>query len=72
MSNPPSKWSDAKDNMCEICGNQADAGILGDDKYIQTRIRYACDDHYFELYTRLVAEQKEEREREKKRDDGKK
>lgn len=57
---------DVKSNMCEICGKQATAGILDDEKYIQTRIRYTCPDHYVQVYDRLRAEQKEDRERNRK------
>lgn len=42
-----------KDNMCEVCGAQATAGILDDEQYIQTRVRYTCQDHYIQVYERI-------------------
>jgi hypothetical protein len=44
---------DIKSNMCEVCGKVASAGILDDEKYIQTRIRYTCQDHYTQIYERI-------------------
>jgi CRISPR/Cas system-associated protein Cas10 (large subunit of type III CRISPR-Cas system) len=71
-SNPPSKWSDPQDNLCEICGEQATEGILGDERDIQTRIRYVCPEHYVQLYDKIQAELKEEEDRgESKRNDSK-
>ena len=52
---------DVKSNICEVCGKVAESGILDDEKYIQTRIRYTCQDHYVQAYERMRQEHAEER-----------
>ena len=48
-------------NVCEICGQKALMGILDnyyDDNNNQTRnrIRYACHDHYLQIYKKIKEE----------------
>jgi hypothetical protein len=38
-------------NICEICGQKATAGIL--DETQQIKIRYSCQDHYLQVYTKI-------------------
>lgn len=54
-----SNFTDVKDNICEICGRQATAGILDDERYKNTRIRYSCQDHTMKVYDRKASEKKE-------------
>jgi hypothetical protein len=54
-----SNFTDVKDNICEICGRQATAGILDDERYKNTRIRYSCQDHTMKVYDRIASEAKE-------------
>jgi hypothetical protein len=49
-------FRNVKDNMCEICGRQATAGILDDERYTNTRIRYSCEDHYMQIHEKMVRE----------------
>ena len=45
-------------NICEICRQQATAGILDETK--QVKIRYSCQDHYWQVYKKI----KDQREKE--------
>jgi hypothetical protein len=45
---------DVKNSVCEICGNQATAGIQDGEE-----IRYTCQDHTMKVYDRIAAEAKE-------------
>ena len=51
-------------NVCEICGQNATAGILdnevtnNNDRNIQIRIRYSCLDHYLQVYQKIQGERK--------------
>jgi hypothetical protein len=53
------KFTDVKDNICEICGRQATAGILDDERYTNTRIRYTCEDHAMKVFERIASETRE-------------
>ncbi|MDR4512118.1 MAG: hypothetical protein MRJ93_10505 [Nitrososphaeraceae archaeon] len=50
--------------VCEICGQNATAGILdnevtnNNDRNIQIRIRYSCLDHYLQVYQKIQGERK--------------
>jgi hypothetical protein len=55
-------------NVCEICGQKATAGILDNedtnhnDRDIQIRIRYSCLDHYLQIYQKVQGERKKRNE----------
>jgi hypothetical protein len=46
-------------NICEICRQQATAGILDETK--QIKIRYSCQDHYLQVYKKIKDQRKKER-----------
>ena len=47
-------------NICEICRQQATAGILDETK--QVKIRYSCQDHYLQVYKKIkIKERKKEK-----------
>jgi len=54
-------------NVCEICGQNATAGILdnevtnNNDRNIQIRIRYSCLDHYLQVYQKIQGERKKKK-----------
>ena len=57
--------SEIHNNLCEICGQKAVAGILDnydnnndDDNNYQIRIRYSCHDHYLQVYKKIKEERK--------------
>ena len=43
-------------NICEICRQQATAGILDETK--QIKIRYSCQDHYLQVYKKIKDQRK--------------
>ena len=45
-------------NICEICRQQATAGILDETK--QVKIRYSCQDHYLQVYKKITDQRKKE------------
>ena len=45
-------------NICEICRQQATAGILDETK--QVKIRYSCQDHYLQVYKKIKDQRKKE------------
>jgi len=45
-------------NICEICRQQATAGILDETK--QIKIRYSCQDHYLQVYKRSKIKERNE------------
>jgi hypothetical protein len=45
-------------NICEICRQQATAGILDETK--QVKIRYSCQDHYLQVYKMIKDQRKKE------------
>jgi hypothetical protein len=52
-------------NVCEICGQKATAGILDNedtnhnDRDIQIRIRYLCLEHYLQVYKKIQGEERQ-------------
>lgn len=55
-------------NVCEICEQNATAGILdnedinNNDRNIQIRIRYSCLDHYLQVYQKIQGERNKRNE----------
>ena len=47
-------------NICEICRQQATAGILDETK--QVKIRYSCQDHYLQVYKKIRRSKRERNE----------
>ena len=47
-------------NICEICRQQATAGILDETKQIKIKIRYSCQDHYLQVYKKIKDQRKKE------------
>ncbi|HEY9486668.1 MAG TPA: hypothetical protein VIQ04_08515 [Nitrososphaeraceae archaeon] len=45
-------------NICEICRQQATAGILDETKQIKIKIRYSCQDHYLQVYKKIKDQRK--------------
>jgi len=45
-------------NICEICRQQATAGILGETE--QVKIRYSCQDHYLQVYKKIKDQRRNE------------
>jgi len=43
-------------NICEICRQQANAGILDETKLV--KIRYSCQDHYLQVYKKIKDKRK--------------
>jgi hypothetical protein len=52
-----SNFTDVKDNICEICGNQATAGIIDS----KNKVRYTCQDHAMKLFERIASEVKQQK-----------
>ncbi|MGH9981158.1 MAG: hypothetical protein ACRD6U_06370 [Nitrososphaeraceae archaeon] len=57
--------SEIHNNLCEICGKKAGAGILdnydnndSNEDNNQIRIRYSCHDHYLQVYKKIKEERK--------------
>jgi len=46
--------TDVRDHKCEICGGQATAGMID-----KITIRYACQDHYMQLYEEIARDNSE-------------
>jgi hypothetical protein len=51
-----------QNNICEICGEKASAGIIDNDYKNdgnnQIRIRYSCQNHYLQVYKRIKEEER--------------